>query len=135
MIDHKAVINTIRTQAKTATGWPPEDQVDRENVEFDKPQDKLWIKESYVPGQEFQNATGQTMMRGHVEYAVMIPRGSSTEQADSLSLAIRNVFKPSTGLGGLITVVRAERLPGTPASEGPWYKIPVRIYFWTQSNI
>lgn len=140
MIDHTAVIDTLRTQLKAVTGLPPEARRSWENVKFkpptpdkNNPDSTTWIRETYLPGTEEWVANRVVEMNGVMEYSIFVPAGVSTEGADDLGLNIRNAFKPSTQLGGVLTVVRTDRLQGR--EEYAWYRVPVRISFRTQQNI
>lgn len=123
MIDHRDVRSALRAQLLTVVGLPAARSW--ENRQFTRPAGEDWVRETYLPGAERQVSYGMVEAVGVAQYDLFTPADAGTEAAEDLADAIKEAFKPSSTLGGLVRIDRAERLSGR--QDASWYFIPIRI--------
>lgn len=124
MIDDVAVRAALRAVLLTVSGLPS--AIAWENRKFQPPNNAPWVRETYLPGIEFQSANDLVQGDALVQYDVIFPAGSGTETAEALANDIKAAFKPANAIGPDIGIVRSERDPGR-TEDDIWYVIPVRI--------
>lgn len=122
MIEHRQIRATLRAQLLTVPGLPAAKSW--ENRGFQPPSGADWVRETYLPGGEWQSASDALTCVGLVQYDLFTPADSGTEAIEDLADAIKSAFRPPQSLSGVV-IERAERLPGRV--DGPWYMVPVRI--------
>lgn len=109
-----------------------------ENENFVPPDTGLWVRESYLPGDETQVATGMTECTGIYQVDVMCPSGSGTKEARRWANLLTNWFAPANSLsttmddGSIITVGIDRASQGASLQYNKvWVFVPVRITWRT----
>lgn len=140
LIDHNNVRMCLRRRLlKLDDNGRPLPPAALENRDFSPPADgSLWIRESYMPGDEMEVASGMTQCVGIYQVDVMAPSNGGTEAAQRWASLIRSWFPPANSLGdtfddGSTVEVGIDR---SAVSTGQlyinvWYFVPVRITWRT----
>ncbi len=138
-LDETALLVAIRTRLLTVSGLPLAAFRAWENVQFDPPADKKWVRETFLPGSEAKTSTGFLESYGQVQYDLFGPIGEGREGLAALAKAVVEAFEPGQSLvNGSTQVIleEARRLRGrrdTPGEDSRdsggslWYYIPVVI--------
>ena len=128
-IEYAPIRTGIRTIVLALSAIPDEDHFAWENRDFDPPKEDIWVRETFLPGSEFQIATGLERATGIAQYDVNYPAGKGSEIPSALADAIKNAFPTNTTVldasGVSAEVYRSERLAAS--NDNVWYTIPVRL--------
>lgn len=136
MINRTLVRQAFRKVLVAIAGLPPKERRAWENRSFTPPTDKSWLRETLMIVNERLSATNQLQLDAIMQYDVIVPGNTGTEEADELALLVANAFKPATSMNDPVEVAidRCEQLSGREFSEsggpaGVWWQVPVQITF------
>lgn len=120
------ILAELRKQLVTAV---PENDVQRENDEFDPVGKDVWYRETLILSTERQTAFGYYQVEGIYQVDVMHRRGTLTKAPLDQADAVKDAFEPPLGLGNLVQVYRAEVLQASDEADADSRFYPVRVYW------
>lgn len=134
MIDHEAVVETVRA-ALVSLDASIEENMRWENDAREPPEpDVTYVEESFIPYAEVPIGSGYDRLTGEVRYTVVMPRGTGTGEGRALAGRIKSLFPAGRSLVGktVVTVDGSEILAGRTKDEAR-YALPVVVMIRTEA--
>lgn len=135
MIDNEAVVVTARAPLSGVAQLDTA-QIAWENVEFNPTPGVTYVRERWVPSDEFPATTGMDRVVGQLVLDVMIPRGTGTIEGRALAVAIKNRYPAGHSIsnGPTTVIVLSSRVEPGFVWDETRYAIPVSIFIRSEAT-
>lgn len=142
MIDNWLVQQAFREKVITVNYMPDEQFRAWENKVFQPVKGERWIRETFMPGDERLKANNEIEGTGICQYDYFVPIGASIKDAKKFADSVKEAFKPTSVLDGIVRIDRSYIIGGSKGTSGyqsesqesEWYKISILIDYVTFST-
>lgn len=140
MFSETDVRQAVRKHMASVSGMPDDSLIQWENTKLTPPDQEptvIWAREQMLIASSRHLATRQTVTLGQYRFDLFTQFGIGTTAINTLSLNIRNQFKPEISLqegSTIVQIYRTESLNGRQV-EQLWWMLPIVIYWRTFSDL